>query len=239
MKTYALLHLLVLSLLIVFPLQAQFYFGPMAGFKAYELSGAGQSVRDGDASTWNNFDGGKTVAAFGADIGYQAMPASDGSVQYLLDLNADLMYSSVGFLEQGYNNAAGYDMWSKDIRSGGATTNFAFEILPLHRLQFSEFKILSPYAGLGLGLNYFSTSDVITIEDPPTVTGGHSEFKMGIVLGYGTLVCLSDNIQPFIQFKHYFPFGNSTQLLNDSHATLTVNDVPRFFCITGGIRFNF
>jgi hypothetical protein len=119
--------------------------------------------------------------------------------------------------------------------------------MPIHRLNFPKFHLLSPYAGLGLGLNIMSTKDITS--GPPNINGtltGNGEFKIGLLVFYGTLIRISDVVEPYIQFKHLIPFGSETQFTQDAQVAggatdkeaFSIQDVPSYFNMTAGVRIN-
>ena len=63
--------------------------------------------------------------------------------------------------------------------------------------------------------------------------------KMGLLISYGTVIRATDMIQPFVQVKHYVPFGSESQFTNDAqNGNVIMKDVPGYFNISGGVRFN-
>jgi len=238
-----LLFVLLFCFLLSGVASAQFYIGPNFGFKAFGLKGATTIAQGGQITQLGNFDAGKTVMTVGICTGVQVLPRDVAGGWYKLDLNLDVNYSSIGFAEKGYEYVNGTGSWSANGFSGGTTTNLAFDVMPIHRLNIPKFQLLSPFVGLGFGVNLFMTSDVSqTIQNNPQAFSikGNSEMKMGLLVFYGTVLRASDLIQPYIQFKHYIPFGSETQLTSDAqNGNLIMKDVPGYFNISGGVRFNF
>jgi hypothetical protein len=225
---------------------AQFYGGPDLGFKVSGLKGALKLTTQQGQATGNVVDAGKTGFTFGLSTGYQVFPKNFASGYYKLDLNLDLSYTSLGYFEAAYNSQFGAGKFTADGLSGGSTTIFTFDIMPIHRLTFPKFKLLSPYAGIGVSLNMMSTKDV---EFKNGVLTGNGDFKAGLIVFYGCVLQATDLIAPYLQFKHMIPFGSETQFTQSLRVTgqgggtqgyaYSVADVPGFFSITAGVRFNF
>jgi hypothetical protein len=225
---------------------AQFYVGPYIGFKASGLKGAVKLSTGGAVQTGNVADGGSTGFNAGIATGYQVLPSSIAGGLYKLDINLDISWASFNYFENSYNSAIGSGKFSANGLSGGKTNVFAFDIMPIHRFNFKNF-ILSPYAGLGFGINLLMTSDVTV--GPPSGTGtltSVSGLKMGLLVFYGTLFNVSNLIKPYIQFKHIIPFGSETQFTDSYQAAqgggsgswaYYVADVPGYFNLVGGVRF--
>jgi hypothetical protein len=125
------------------------------------------------------------------------------------------------------------------------------DVMPIHRLTMPNFQLLSPYAGLGLGFNIMSTKDLSVgpPNGPGTLTGA-GEFKMGLLVFYGCLIQASDMIQPYIQFKHFVPFGSETVFTKEAQGQIVagggttqyetaMQDVPGYFGLSAGVRFTF
>jgi hypothetical protein len=158
---------------------SQFYIGAGVGFKVSGLKGTFKEASNGQTSIGNVADAGKTGFNAGLVAGYTITAASI----YKIDFDLDASYSNFGYFEQGYNSIAGSGKFSAAGFGGATTTIFSFDVLPLHRLSFPSFKILSPYLGIGLGINVMSTSD-LTIGPPSqsaTITG-NSEVKIGLLV---------------------------------------------------------
>ena len=226
---------------------AQFYLGPYIGIKSSGLKGAIKLVQNGQVSTGNVADAGSTGLSAGVTVGYQVLPPDVLNGWYKLDLDIDASYSSFSYLENGWNSVAGAGNFSADGLSGGTTTIFSIDIMPIHRLNFPSFQLLSPFVGLGLGLNIMSTSDVTV--GPPSQNGtitGVGDFKIGLLVFYGTVIRASHLIQPFIMFKHYIPFGSETQFTDSFQSSqgggsesyqVSIQDVPGYFNLVAGVRF--
>jgi|GEM_PF-1402131 len=250
MASYA--KLLCLAVLCSLGLQmanAQGYGGAFIGFNASGLKGAFKTTAQGGGTTVGNVaDGGSTSFTFGLNGGYQILPAGTAGGWYKLDLNLDASYQTFSYLENAFNSNNGAGKWAADGASGGATSIISLDVMPIHRLTFPHFKLLSPYAGIGLGLNIMSTHDVTV--GPPSATGtitGNGDFKIGLLVFYGVVIHASDMIQPYLQFKHMIPFGSETQFTQNYNTTggqgggtqtlqFAVQDVPGHFSLTGGVR---
>ena len=224
---------------------SQFYIGPDVGFKVSGLKGVIQLSENGQVSTGNVADAGKTGFNVGITSGYEVPIVSI----YRIDFGLDVSYSSFGYLEAGYNSSAGAGKFGANGLSGGTTNVFSFDILPLHRLVFPTFKVLSPFLGLGLGINWMSTSNV-TVGPPSTnaIITGVSTVKIGLLVSYGVVFQITNLIQPFLQFKHFIPFGSETQFTDQYQASggggnesyqLSIQDVPGYFNMQAGCRFSF
>ncbi len=225
---------------------AQFYLGPYIGFKASGLKGTLKVTSGGQVYTGNVADAGSTGFNVGVTVGYQILPPDVLNGWYKLDMDIDASYSSFSYLENGYNSSQGAGKFSAVGFSDGGTMVISIDIMPIHRLNIPSFKLLSPFIGLGLGLNIMSTGDVTV--GPPSQNGtltGYGEFKIGLLVYYGTVFRLTDMIQPFIQFKHYVPFGSETQFTESYQASggggsqtyaLSISDVPGYFSLVAGVR---
>jgi len=238
-------NVLVLVLVLSSISFSQFYLGAGVGFKSSGLKGITKSVSNGQTNTGNTVeDAGNTGFNGTIYVGDQIMPVGI----YKLDLNLEISYSNFNYVETGYNNTNGSGSFSGGGYSGGKTTVLSFDILPLHRIAIPGFKLISPFAGIGLGLNYLITSDV-TI-GPPNQNGtltGSSELKMGLLITYGALIQVTNMIAPFIQFKHIIPFGSETQVFqgyqpsgaaSQSYSSF-IEDVPGYFNLQAGCRITF
>ncbi len=222
--------------------QAQFYVGPYVGFKSFGLKGASYISVNGQNSATTNTDASKTAFNFGLSAGVQVFPNNFAGGWYKLDVGLDASYSSIPFFETSYNYINGSGRYSADGFSEGGTTNLSFDIMPIHRLNIPNFQLLSPFAGVGLGMNLFTTSDLTYSQANAQAQNvkGNSEFKLGLLIFYGTVLRASDMIQPYIIFRHYAPFGSESQFTNDSqNGNIFIKDVPGYFSIAGGARFVF
>lgn len=238
----------ILILLLCFSsaasLNAQFYLGPHFGFKSSGLEGPSKTSINNRITVGSIVDAGSTNFTAGLTLGFQVIPPSAGSL-YKLDINIDASWANFSYLENGWNNLFGEGAFTRNGESGGSTNVISLDLMPIHRFNFSNF-ILSPYLGAGFGLNIMLTSDYTDPTRGATTTG-NSEIKMGLLIFYGTLFNASRLIKPFIQFKHFIPFGDETKFtetLSTGQGTvnnfvMSVMDDPGYFSITAGIRFNF
>jgi opacity protein-like surface antigen len=238
--------ILFVALLLSFTgyLNAQFYLGPHVGFKSSGLGGTLKETQNGNVTPLNFADAGNTGFNVGITTGY-AIPIHS---VYQLDINLDVSYSSFNYLETGINSSLGDGKFSALGMSDGGTTVISFDIMPIHRFSFPGFKLLSPYAGLGMGVNLMMTSDTKRSQNNVSATyTGTSEMKVGILVFYGTLFRITDNIAPYIQFKHFIPFGSETKFTEkvqsagqaSTSEVLSIADVPNYFNIDVGCRFSF
>ncbi len=253
MKLRAMLVLLVvLSLALAFESAlAQPYTGAFFGFKSSGLEGTYKVTTQAGTGTGNVVDAGSSSISFGLSGGYQVFPKDFAGGWYKLDVNLDVSYQWYSYFENAYNAQVGSGSFSAQGLSGGSTGVIAIDIMPMHRLNFPKFKLLSPFVGLGLGLNIMSTSDVTV--SPPSGNGtltGTGDFQVGLLIFYGTLIRFNDVWQPYIQFKHLIPFGDVTEFTESFQASggqgggtskyvAAVQDVPGGFSIVAGVRFNF
>lgn len=245
-KIVTILSILLISSMAV---NAQFYVGPFVGFKSSGLKGTLKLSSGGNISTGSVADGGSTGFNAGLCVGYQILPGGALGGWYKLEINIDGSYSSFAYLENGYNSSQGAGKFSAIGFSGGKTTVISIDVMPIHRLNIPSFSLLSPFLGLGLGLNIMSTADVTV--GPPSQNGtvsGKSDFQLGLLVFYGTLIRVTSHIQPFIQFKHLVPFGSETEFTEayqsaagggSQNYVLSVQDVPGYFNLVGGVRFTF
>jgi hypothetical protein len=243
-----LLGLAVVCLFAVEIASAQAYFGGFIGFNSSGLKGVYKLTQQGGSQTGNVSDGGSTSFTFGLNGGYQVFPPNFAGGWYKLDVNLDVSYQVFSYLENGFNSNFGAGSFSADGLSGGKTSIIAIDIMPIHRLTIPHFKLLSPYIGIGVGLDILSTHDVTVT--PPSANGtltGNGDFKMGLLVFYGVIIRASDMIQPYLQFKHMVPFGSETQFTQSFQASggqaggsqnyqVSIQDVPGHFCLTGGVR---
>ncbi len=248
MKRYISFPCLTLLILLfsINTIFAQFYVGAYLGFKASGLKGTIKTSQGGQTQVGNVADAGSTGFNAGFTAGYQVIPADVTGGLYKLDIDLDVSWASFNYFENGWNSVNGSGRYSAAGLSGGKTNVFSFDVMPIHRFNFNNF-ILSPFAGLGFGVNLLLTSDIST--SPPSVSGnltGTSEMKMGLLVFYGTLFNVSSFIKPFIQFKHLIPFGSETQFTetlqisqgggSQSYAAY-ISDVPGYFNLVAGVRF--
>ncbi|HKB84630.1 MAG TPA: hypothetical protein VKD08_00550 [Ignavibacteriaceae bacterium] len=230
-------------------INAQFFFGPFVGFKSSGLEGAVKITENAQPQILNTADAGSTAFTGGLIIGYQVIPADVTGGLYKLDIAVEGSWSSFNFFENAWDDLNGSGTFSVNGLTGGKTNMFSFDLLPIHRFNFDNF-ILSPFAGLGFGVNLLLTSDITT--GPPqfnagTLTGT-SEMKMGLLVFYGTVFKVSSIIQPYIQIRHFIPFGDETKLtenwesaqgLGTESLTFSIADIPGYFNMTAGVRFSF
>ena len=248
-RSFLILGLSIIMLIfIVNEAYAQFYIGPYVGFKSSGLKGAYQLTENGQTQVGNVADGGSTGFNAGLAVGYQVIPPDVAGGLYKLDIGLDISWAKFNYLENGFNSINGAGKYSADGLSGGSTNMFSIDIMPINRFKIRNF-ILSPYAGLGLGINLLLSSDVTT--GPPSATGtitSKSNTQIGLIIFYGTLFNVTDNIKPFIQFQHLIPFGSQTQLTQEFQGTqgngsesyaISINDVPGYFDLVAGVRFSF
>lgn len=226
---------------------AQFYIGAFGGLKSSGLKGAIKEATGGQVTVGSIADAGITSFSVGITTGYQVLPASVSDL-YKLDVNLDASYSSFSYFEAGYNSVNGDGKFSAAGLSDGSTTVFSFDIMPIHRFNFSNF-ILSPFAGLGFGINLLMTSD--TKIGPPSQTGtltGTSQMNLGLLVFYGTIFNASSTFKPYVQFKHLIPFGDQVEFTENYQAgggggsqsyVLSISDVPNYFNFVAGVRFVF
>jgi hypothetical protein len=244
--------LLSLAALSFFAFQiasSQLYFGPFLGFNASGLKGTFKTTTQGGTTTGNVADGGGTAFTFGISAGYQVFPSNFAGGWYKLDLNLDASYQTFSYLENAYNSNNGAGKFAAQGLGAGGSSIIALDIMPIHRLTFPKFKLLSPYLGIGLGLDIMNTHDVTV--SPPIGNGtltGYSEMKIGLLVYYGVVIHATDLIQPYLQFKHMIPFGSETRFSTSYQASggagggtqtvqWAVQDVPGHFSLTAGIRF--
>ena len=216
---------------------AQIYVSPNIGLKSYGLKGAATSNVGGTINQLGIFDGGKSAFHFGANVGYNVFQVG----VYNLDAELDLGFSSVGLTEQGYNSARGAGSFAAGGLSGATTTDLSFDLMSIHRISIPNFDLISPFAGIGLAFNMFSTSD-LTVGQPsanPSVTvTGTGQFKIGLAISYGVYAKLG-MLSPFIQLKHYIPFGSEFQFTNSPNGTIVVQDSPGYFSLAAGVKLSF
>ena len=238
-------NVLVLVLVLSSISFSQFYLGAGVGLKVSGLKGTINEASNGQTTIGNVADAGKTGFNAGIVAGYSitAVPI------YKIDFNFEASYSSFGYFEQGYNSVSGAGKFAAAGLSGGTTTIFSLDLLPLHRLSFPSFRLISPYLGVGVGINIMSTSDIAI--GPPSASAtlsGNSEVKVGLLVAYGAVFQVTSMIQPFIQFKHFIPFGSQTQFTQTYQAAggggsgsdqISISDVPGYFNIQAGCRLVF
>ena len=219
---------------------AQISLAPFVGFKSYTLKGAATSAAGGQIQQLGIYDAGKTSFTFGAGIGKQLFKVPGGV--YQLDMKLEVSYASANFIEAGYNYASGSGKYSADGNSGGSTSNLGFDLMPVHSFHIPGLSLFSPFGGVGLGLNYFSTSNINV--GPPSSSqvvaiNGTSQFKIGLVIFYGAEMNMLGVISPYIQFKHYVPFGSEFQFTDDSkYGNFVIKDVPGYFSLAAGIKLS-
>ena len=189
---------------------AQPYAGVFLGFNASGLKGTWKTTNQGGGTTTGNVaDGGGTAFTFGISAGYQVFPSNFAGGWYKLDINLDASYQTFSYLENSFNSNNGAGKFAAQGLGAGGTSIIALDIMPIHRLTFPKFRLLSPYIGIGLGLDIMNTHDVTV--SPPIGNGtltGYSELKMGLLVYYGVVIHATDLIQPYLQFKHMIPFGS-------------------------------
>lgn len=221
---------------------AQFYMGAFGGFKASGLKGTLKQVSAGQTQVGSVADAGAVGFNAGITTGYQVIPYDATGGLYKLDINLDASWSMFNYFEEGWNNINGAGNFSAQGASGGKTNVFSFDVMPIHRFNFSNF-ILSPFVGLGFSVNLLMTSDITV---PGATLSGVSETQMGLSIFYGTLFNLSGVVKPYIQFKHLIPFGSDTQFTESIQSTqgggtqslgYYISDVPGYFNIVAGVRF--
>ena len=202
------------------------------GLKFFGLKGAATSTVGTTVNQLGQADAGKTVFNIGVGGGYTIIPAG----VYNLDLLLDINFASASFVEAAVNTAQGAGSFSAQQLSGATTTVLAFDIMPAHRLNIYALPFLSPWAGIGLSFNLYSTSD---LKGPGGSIKGNSDFKLGLIIFYGAAYKLSDMLQPFLQFKHHIPFASEVQFTSDPNGTVVVKDAPGYFNIEAGMRVAF
>ena len=218
-------------------LHAQVHFSGSVGFKSYALEGAVTQAVGGSINSLGVADAGKTGFAFGAGGGFTLVPAGI----YQLDMDLEVSMSFANFLEAGYDKINGSGKFSADGFSGGSATNIAFDIMPVHRINIPGFSLISPYAGVGLGLNLFSNNDVSfgppTFSQPGTAKGS-SQFQIGLLVFYGASFHFVGPLEPFVQLKHYIPFSSEYTFVEDpaTIGTLSIKDAPGYFNLSAGVR---
>lgn len=223
--------------LLVSTVSAQFYVAPNLGLRSYGFKGAATSNTGGTIQQLGIFDGGKASFYFGAGVGYTVLQAGI----YNLDAELDLGFSSAGFAEEGFNSSFGAGSYAARGYAGATTTDISFDLMSIHRLSIPNFDLISPFAGVGLAFNMFSTSD-LTVGQPtanPSVTvTGTGQFKIGLAISYGAYVKLG-MLTPFIQLKHYIPFSSEFQFTDSPNGTIVVQDSPGYFSLAAGVKFSF
>jgi hypothetical protein len=225
------------GLVAVQSLLAQVHFTGSVGFKSFGLEGAVTASAGGMVQSVGVLDCGKTGFAFGVGGGFTLVPAG----VYQLDMDLEVSMAFANFLEAGYESYWGNGMFAADGYSGGSATIISFDIMPVHRINIPGFSLISPYAGVGLGLNLFSNSDVTFGPPEWTRTGtakGNSEFQVGLLIFYGASFHFVGPIEPFVQLKHYIPFGSEYTFVKDPQTlgTWTIKDAPGYFNMSAGVR---
>lgn len=217
---------------------AQFFLAPHIGFKSYALEGATSSISQGYIDRGPLTDAGTTAFHVGVGIGSQIYPEKSVFSIYNLDLILDVSYVSAGFFEAGYNYSEGAGSFSANGLTGARTNHFSFDLMPMHRFRISQFDVLSPYGGLGISFNIFSTNE-LKGETGATAKGG-SEFHAGLNIFYGSLIRIADRTQLFLQLKHLIPFADKFTAIDDSRmGKMIIQDAPGYFNLSAGFRFTF
>ena len=239
---------IVMSIFVFNETFAQFYIGPYVGFKSSGLNGATQLTSNGQIYQLGVADAGATGFNAGVAVGYQVIPAEVAGGLYKLDIDLDVSWASFSYMENAWNSVNGAGSFKADGLSGGTTNSISIDVMPIHRFNINNF-ILSPYAGLGVGVNLLLASDISV--GPPSQSGTLTTVnntKVGLLIFYGTVVNLTYNIKPFIQFKHLIPFGSQTPLTESFQSSqgggtgsyaISINDVPSYFNLVAGVRFAF
>jgi hypothetical protein len=237
MRRWIIFCLAILIVLLYQNTSAQLQAGAFLGFKSYSLKSVGTLTENGAIQTTPSADAGGTVFEFGGFGGYT--PVSAGI--YHLDLQLQASYSSIGFYERSYNSTYNSGQFSADGWSGATTSNIEIEVLGLNRISFPAFKLIEPYAGAGLSFDIMSTSDLGYGPPYANTSGtvaGKGQFKMGLVIAYGVIFNVAPFLSPYIQLRHLIPFGSETQLTNDPRWIVIIKDVPSYFSLTAGVRFD-
>lgn len=244
-RLISILTILIISSVAV---KAQFYVGPFVGFKASGLKGTDRIVQNGNSAPQGVADASSTGFSAGITAGYQVIPTKVTGGLYKLDLNLDVSWSSFSYFENGFNSLHGAGSFTGNGFSGGGTNMFSFDVMPMNRFNFNNF-ILSPFVGLGVGVNLLLNSDVVrqSRQAGNYTLSGTSEVKIGLLVFYGTVFNISSLIKPYIQFKHLIPFGSESQVFDGAQIqgggsvnySEFISDVPGYFSLTAGVRFCF
>ncbi len=219
---------------------AQFHVSGHAGLKSFGIKGASTQTQGGSVSQLGVADGGKTGFAFGGGVGYTVVSAG----VYALDLGLEVDLAFANMFEAGYNSISGSGRYAADGYSGGSTTAIGIDIMPVHRINIPGFSLLSPFAGVGLGLNNFSTADATVgppTANPTSTVKGKGQFQIGLIVFYGTVIRLAGPIEPFVQLKHYIPFSSEFTFFEDpaTVGTIVTKDAPGYFNLAAGVRLAF
>jgi hypothetical protein len=234
MKRYTTFCVFILLVFLCQNSFAQIHAGAFLGFKSYSLNAVttlkGAWVSNG-STTSPATDAGGTVFNFGGTAGYTSFTSGI----YSLDLDLLASFSSISFFQRGYDKSNGTGAFAAAGLSGGTTSVFAFDLMGINRLTIPTFKLIEPYAGLGLGFNIYSTGD-ITVQGQ--TAKGSSSMKLGMIIVYGANLHVTPLLTPYIRFSHLIPFGNETQLTDDPNLTVVVKDVPGYFGLTAGVMLS-
>ncbi len=242
MRKLTVLWIVLVLLVAVSVSSAQLYVGGSLGFKSFGAKGAVTQTIGGTVTPLGISDAGATGFTFGGLVGYQILPPNVAKGVYKLDLQLEVGLSWASMVEAGYNFSAGPGQFTAQGFSGATTANISFDLMPIHRINIPDFKLISPMAGLGIGLNIFSTSDLKSGppgSPTPTTAAGNSEFTVGLLIFYGAVFNVTPQLQPFIQFKHLIPFASTYTFVSDpTNGTLAINDGIGYFNLSGGVRFS-
>jgi opacity protein-like surface antigen len=234
MKRYAFLAAFLLAF-AASSVHAQFYLSPNLGFKSYGLQGIGVLTEDGDSERSDReLDAGQTSFDFGTGLGVEIVHTP----YYNFDLGLNVRMGWAKFIENAYNDDNGSGAFAEDGLTGAKTTIIGFDLMPVHRLTFPDFQLLSPFLAVGPSVNLLMTGDLEVPEEDYTVKG-KTEVKFGLHVAWGCEFHATEILRPYFQIDHMVGFGDETKGVDDAGNSIAIEDTPGFFGMSAGLKFVF
>ena len=175
--------------------------------------------------------GGTTLMVAGG-VGYHCYQTMIGDIEYHLELEAAVNYSTHSFVRAAQENRYGDDYFSRNGFDGANSVITAIEIRPFHRIVIPSAEWFSPFVSVGLYGAIFSTTD-LQQRGAATVIRGTRASYAGLDISYGVTILALDVVEPYLMVNHYFLFGSNFEPMNG----MSTGSLPSTFVASVGIRF--
>jgi hypothetical protein len=175
---------------------------------------------------------GGTALLVAGGVGYHCYQTTIGDIEYHLELEAVLNYSTHNFIRAAQEKRYGDDYFTRNGFDGGNSVITAVEIRPVHRIRIPSAGWISPFVSAGVYWAIFSTTDLQQRGATTTIKGTRASYA-GLDISYGVNILALEFVEPYLMLNHYFLFGSNFEPINGMAA----GSLPSTFIASVGIRF--
>jgi hypothetical protein len=175
---------------------------------------------------------GGTALLVAGGVGYHCYQTTIGNIEYHLELEAALNYSTHNFVRTAQENRYGDDYFTRNRFDGANSVITAIEIRPVHRILIPSAAWISPFASAGVYCAIFSTTDLQQRGATSTIKGSRASF-IGLDISYGVNILALDIVEPYLMLNHYVLFGPNFEPISG----MATGSLPSTFIASVGIRF--